>query len=277
VAATLGLALSRLADEDRAAAALMRLLSFLAPEPVPLALLLSKEQPAGMLGLEVAEMVGPMLGDLVAVGTAIIALRRYSLVVPAGDGLVLVHRLVRAITRAQLTPDLAAQWEQAAAALVEGAVPTDPDLPAAWPVATVLLSHARAVLDPTSRGLRRITQSLGQSGSYVAARDLFRLIAEAYAKSDAYGPENPETLTARHQLAYWTGQGGDAAGGRDLYAALLPIRERVQGPEHPHTLATRHNLAFMTGETGDAVGARDQLAALLPIRERILGPEHPTP
>ena len=134
VAATLGLALSRLADEDRPAAGLMRLLAFLAPEPVPLALLLTDEQPAGLIGPEVADVVGPLLGDLVAVGAAIIALRRYSLVVPAGDGLVLVHRLVRAMTRAQLTADLAAQWEQAAAALVEGAVPADPELPAAWPV-----------------------------------------------------------------------------------------------------------------------------------------------
>ena len=134
VAATLGLALSRLADEDRSAAGLMRLLAFLAPEPVPLGLLLTDERPAGLIGPEVADAIGPLLGDPVAVGAAIIALRRYSLAAPAGDGLVLVHRLVRAITRAQLTADLAAQWEQAAAALVEAAVPADPELPAAWPV-----------------------------------------------------------------------------------------------------------------------------------------------
>ena len=100
VAATLGLALSRLADEDRPAAGLMRLLAFLAPEPVPLALLLTDEQPAGLVGPEVADVIGPLLGDPVAVGATIIALRRYSLAAPAGDGLVLVHRLVRAITRA---------------------------------------------------------------------------------------------------------------------------------------------------------------------------------
>ena len=275
VAATLGLALSRLADEDRSAAGLMRLLAFLAPEPVPLALLLTDERPAGLIGPEVADVVGPLLGDPVAVGAAIIALRRYSLVAPAGDGLVLVHRLVRAMTRAQLTADRAAQWEQAAAALVEGAVPADPYLPAAWPVCAVLLPHARAVLDLTSGGLWRITQSLGHSGSYTAARDLSRLIADAHTKSDAYGPEHPDTLTARHNLAAWTGEAGDAAGARDQLAALLPIRERVLGPEHPGTLTARHNLAAWTGEAGDAAGARDQLAALLPIYERVLGPEHP--
>jgi hypothetical protein len=276
VAATLGLALFRLAEEDRSAAGLMRLLAFVAPEPVPLALLLTDEEPAGRIGPEVADAIGPLLGDPVAMGAAIIALRRYSLVAPAGDELVLVHRLVRAITRAQLTADLAAQWEQAAAALVEGAVPTEPQLPAAWPVAAVLLPHARAVLDLTSGGLWQITQSLGHGGSYTAARDLFRLIADAHTKSDAYGPEHPDTLATRHDLAHWTGEAGDAARARDQFAALLPIYEQVLGPEHPTTLTTRHNLARWTGQAGDAAGARDQFAALLPIRERVLGPEHPS-
>ena len=274
VAATLGLALSRLEDEDRAAAGLMRLLAFLAPEPVPLALLLTDERPAALLSPEVTDVIGPLLSDPVAVGAAIIALRRYSLIAPAGDGLVLVHRLVRAISRAQLA-DRAAQWEQAAAALVEGAVPTDPGLPVAWPVSAVLLPHVRAVLNLTSGGLRRITDSLGHSGSFTSARDLSRLIADAHTKNDAYGPEHPDTLAARHELAHWTGEAGDAAGARDQYAALLPIRERVQGPEHPDTLSARHDLAAWTGAAGDAAGARDQHAALLPLRERVLGPEHP--
>src|SRR6202041_1892737 len=102
VAATLGLAMSRLAGEDPAAAGLLRLLAVLAPE--------------------VRAGIGPLLGDPVAAGDAITALRRYSLITPAGDGLVLVHRLVQAITRAQLTAEAAGQWEQAAAALIDAAV-----------------------------------------------------------------------------------------------------------------------------------------------------------
>ena len=89
------------------------------------------------------------------------------------------------------------------------------------------------------------------------------------------GPEHPDTLTARHNLARWTGEAGDAAAARDQFAALLPVRERVLGPEHPDTLTARGNLAYWTGEAGDAAAARDQFAALLPVRERVLGPEHP--
>ena len=57
-----------------------------------------------------------------------------------------------------------------------------------------------------------------------------------------------DTLTARGNLASWTGMAGDAAGARDQYAALLPIRERVLGAEHPDTLAARSGLADWTGE-----------------------------
>ena len=100
--------------------------------------------------------------------------------------------------------------------------------------------------------MREIARYLGFSGSYPAARDLFRLIADAYTDSDAYGPEHLGTLAARHDLAVWTGQAGHAAGARDQLAALLPIRERVLGPEHPDTLDTRHNLAYWTGKTEEA-------------------------
>jgi Tetratricopeptide repeat len=273
VAATLGLALSRLGDEAPAAAGLLQLLACLAPEPVPLAVLLSDAQVAGELAPGVAAAAGPLLGDPVAAGDAIAALRRYSLVTPAGDGLVLVHRLVQAVTLARVSADVAGQWKQAAAALVEAAVPADPAVPAAWPVCAVLLPHALAVLDLTSAGIWRITQYLTPSGSYQAARDLYRLIADAHADDDAYGPEHPDTLAALGNLAYSTGEAGDAAGALDLFAVLLPVVERVHGPEHLGTLNARYNLARWAGEAGDAAGARDELAALLPVVERVYGPE----
>ena len=41
----------------------------------------------------------------------------------------------------------------------------------------------------------------------------------------------------RANLAYWTGEAGDAAGDRDRYAALLPVLGRVLGAEHVGTPA----------------------------------------
>jgi hypothetical protein len=58
------------------------------------------------------------------------------------------------------------------------------------------------------------------------------------------GPEHPDTLTTRSNLAFWTGAAGDAAGARELFAALLPDAVRVLGTDHLVTQATRHYLAL---------------------------------
>ena len=56
------------------------------------------------------------------------------------------------------------------------------------------------------------------------------------------GPEHLDTLTTRGNLATWTAVAGDAAGARDQFAALLPIRgpadvrmstERTPGAAQP--------------------------------------------
>ena len=62
------------------------------------------------------------------------------------------------------------------------------------------------------------------------------------------GREHPSTLTARGNLARWTGEAGDPATARDLYAELLPVLERILGPEHPGTLRIRDSLAFWTDQ-----------------------------
>src|SRR6266566_5159002 len=119
-----------------------------------------------------------------------------------GDGMVLVHRLVQAVTLAQESAEVAALWGRAAAALVEAAIPARPELPAVWPVCAVLLPHARAVLDLTSGGMHRIADYLAHGGGNPAAGDLFQLITDALMEDSAYGPEHPDTLSARDTLAY---------------------------------------------------------------------------
>ena len=122
----------RLAFEDLqlavpGAAGLLRLMACCAPEAVPLRLLLQPRPGLeGKLGPEVAPVLMPLLEDRLAAGDAVAALRRYSLVTPAGDGLVSVHRLVQAVTIDQMPGDLAGRWRQAAATLIEAAIPATP-------------------------------------------------------------------------------------------------------------------------------------------------------
>jgi Tetratricopeptide repeat len=315
VTTTWALAFSQLQHTVPSAAGLLRLLACYAPETIPYRLLLQPRPGlTGSLLLEVTPPLAPLLDDPVATDDAIRALRRYSLISPPAEGSVSVHRLVQAVTLSQLTAEEAAAWQAAAVAVIEAAIPADPQQPATWPAFAALLTHAQAVLPVSSDSMGQIARYLGISGHYAAARvlgqqilaareqtmgadhpgtlairaDLADRIGQAGDAATArnqyaallpqmtrvLGPENPKTLSARASLAYWTGYAGDAAGARDQYAALLPVRERVSGAEDHNTVTARANLARWTGYAGDAAGARDQYAALLPVRERVAGADH---
>ena len=254
------------------AVGLLRFAACCAAEDIPLPLLL-RPWPGLELGAQVAPLLEPLLEDELARDEAVAALRRYSLISAPRDGRVSVHRLVQAITLAQLPAAEAAAWRQATAAVIGAPLPWEARNPSAWPVFAALLPHAQATLDPASDGMAKIAAYLSAIGNYAAARDLQRQVLQA--REAELGAEHPNTLTARADLAYWTGEAGDAAAARDQLAALLPVRERVSGTEHPDTLTAHADVARWTGEAGDAAAARDQLAALLPIRERVLGAEHP--
>ena len=204
VATTVTLALARLEGRWPMAAALLRLLACMAPEVIPLELLLTSSG-RHKTGNAAGGVVTALAGDPIAAADALGALRRYSLVSPAGAGMVVVHRLVRLIVASQTPPSQVPAWRQAAASMLEQAIPENVSDLVAWPVCALLLPHAQTVLDLTSNGIRRVAQYLGESGNYPAARDLFQQITEAFNAADGYGPDHTETLTARIALANCTG------------------------------------------------------------------------
>ncbi len=276
VATTWSLAIAAL-GQDSPAAGLLRLVAWCAAEDIPLDTLLRPgadlaEAGAAESGAVVIPLVLPLLDDELARDNAVAGLRRYSLISAPRDGRVSVHRLVQAITRHLLPAADRAAWRRVAAALIEAAIPPDPQDPGSWPVFAALLPHARAVLDPGSSALIALAQYLGYTGRYAAARDLIQQVCET--RQVSYGADHPETLLARADLAFWMGQTEDPASARDQFAALVPVNARVLGAEHPHTLVARSNLARWTGLAGDPAAARDQYAALVPVSERVLGPEH---
>jgi hypothetical protein len=272
VATTWSLAIAAL-GQDSPAAGLLRLAACCAAEDIPLDLLLRPGVDIAESGAVVIPLLAPLLDDELARDDAVAGLRRYSLISAPRDGRVSVHRLVQAITLQLLPEQDRAAWRRAAAALIEAALPPDPQDPGSWPMFATLLPHARAALDPASSGMFRLAQYLGNNGRYAAARDLGQRVFEA--RETSLGAEHPNTLSARADLAFWTGQTEDPASARDQFAALVPVNARVRGAEHPETLAARSNLARWTGRAGDSATARSQYATLLPVSERVLGVEDP--
>ncbi|MGI8685851.1 MAG: tetratricopeptide repeat protein [Acidimicrobiales bacterium] len=93
--------------------------------------------------------------------------------------------------------------------------------------------------------------------------------------SGALGPEHPDTLTSRDNLAYAYLWADDLDRAIPLYETTLAERERALGPEHPGTLSSRDNLAGAYLVTGDPGRAIPLYETTLAERERVLGPEHP--
>jgi Domain of unknown function (DUF4062)/Tetratricopeptide repeat len=278
VVATWSLAFEKL-QGSADAVGLLRLLAYCAPEAIPLDLLLQPRPGlTDRLAPEVSPVLGRLLDDRLAADQAIADLRRYSLIGPAvqvgkdTDDSWSVHRLVQAVTDAQMAPDLAGQWREAAAALIEAAIPADTDPPETWPDCAAVLPHARLALVDENRGMGRLANYLGKRGNSASALELQKRHVEALERG--LGADHPDTLTARASLIRWIGEAGDAKGAKRELTALLPIIKRVFGARESPTLTARADLAHWTGLSGDAARARDQFSRLLRDNERVRGPEH---
>ncbi|WP_422740676.1 tetratricopeptide repeat protein [Micromonospora sp. WMMD729] len=140
--------------------------------------------------------------------------------------------------------------------------------------ATALRQHLGSLLH-TPRihpVLFRTGVSLGGTGQVAAAVDHFRSLHQIAERH--LGPDHPDTLAARNELARWRGRAGDPVGAAKDYEELLADRLRLLGGDHPQTLATRNSLAAWRGASGDATGAATAFAALLTDQARVLGLEH---
>jgi len=121
----------------------------------------------------------------------------------------------------------------------------------------------------------RVVESLFHRESVIPAENLKRWQSWKARIESKLGPDHPDTLGTRNNIAAWTGEVGDAREALRLSRELLPDQERVLGRDHPDTLTTRNNIAAWTGEVGDAREALRLYRELLPDRERVLDRDHP--
>ena len=92
---------------------------------------------------------------------------------------------------------------------------------------------------------------------------------------DALGPDHPDTLTTRNNLALAHQDAGLLSTAIDMFEDVLADCTRLLGPDHPDTLGTRGNLAIAYRESGNLQKAIDMFEDVLTDRTRLLGPNHP--
>ena len=115
----------------------------------------------------------------------------------------------------------------------------------------------------------RFLDDLGQSPAQ-AVGDGVRLVADA---EEILGPQDPCTLTCRHNLAIAYQQAGRDDKAIELYERNLKDRERILGIDDLATLTSRNSLATAYHDASRD-GAVDLYEKNLADRERILGIDH---
>jgi serine/threonine protein kinase/tetratricopeptide (TPR) repeat protein len=122
--------------------------------------------------------------------------------------------------------------------------------------------------------------ALGQLGHYRdhlgdsrAAADLLRQAADGLSRR--LGPDHPDTLATRNNLAVAYFAAGRMSDAIALHEETLKLRTSKLGPHHPDTLTSRNNLATAynsAGRTADAIALHEETLRLM---TSTLGPDHP--
>ncbi|MEV8442072.1 tetratricopeptide repeat protein [Actinosynnema sp. NPDC051121] len=211
------------------------------------------------------------------------ALHRFSLITlnPARPARVVrMHALVQRAVRDTVPTDRQQALARTAADALHSVWPAidtlDPELAQALRSCTDSLhTHAASRLwtDGMHPLLDRAGRSLGDTGQVSAATAYWRALLD---RALAYlGPDHPDVLNGRHNLANARGMVGQSPQAVVELEELLADRLRILGADHPGTLDTRQSLARWRGHAGDPERAVAEFEALSADLPRVLGPDHP--
>ena len=89
------------------------------------------------------------------------------------------------------------------------------------------------------------------------------------------GPEHPETIGARNNIAACLDAQGEAKRAEAEMREVLRLREGALGPEHPDVAEARNNLGISLLSQGRFEEARAESERALALIEATLGPSHP--
>jgi DNA-binding SARP family transcriptional activator len=275
LAASVQVALDRLAAQSPAALVLLSLAAYLAPEPIPVTLF--STHPA-----QLPDALAPATKDPLTLTALTRLLRHYGLVRVEAATLTL-HRLLAAILRDQ--PDHHQELPTVAVRLLRAAAPDDDPLdnPPAWPAWRQLLPHVLVATDP-HRNLTGVEDDVAwlveRAAEYLQARGEFppaRLLFERARdlSRSLRGDDHPDTLRSAYSLAAALRELGQYEPARRLGEDTLRRCRRVLGDDHPHTLRSAHTLAAYLWDVGQYDRARQLGEDTLTRCRRALGDDHP--
>jgi tetratricopeptide (TPR) repeat protein len=275
VATTWSLAMEQVSQETQAAADLLNLCAFLAPDDISLELLCG--------GIEqLPEPLATTASDKLAMNRAIKVLKQYSLIATSGEFLS-VHRLVQAVVRDRLGEDEEKRWTEIVVHLLNAAFPFDSYDVRTWHRCSRLLPHAlAAATHAEARGVtsEATSQILNRTGIYLCERAEFVEAKGQYERAlplaeKAYGSGHLEVAAIVNNLGGVLKAMGDLQGAKEHFERALKIDEKEYGPDHPKVAINLNNLGGILKDLGNLKGAKEHFERALKIDEKEYGPDHP--
>ena len=260
----------RLASRSPAALALFRLTAFLGADEIPLARL----NATTLMPTELTET----LTNPFQLNQATRALGEYSLGETVG-GLLSIHRMVQAVTRAELGAD-APHWASLALTTIDAAFPPDVKDPKTWKDCESVLPHALAGAGHATRlhiDPRMTVQLLNRVASYLLARGRLNaataVLGQALDTAEQLHRDDPIYLSHRNIHGQLLLARGDLSA-QTVLEEVYQSRIQVLESEDPDTLRAGRDLVealFSAGHLKRAAQLQDQL-----VEEfiAILGPDN---
>ena len=242
-------------QNDKHAASLLRLFSFLNPDEILIEFLIS-----GMEALE--DDLRDVVADEHELATAILELEKFSLIKwDRRSKSISIHRLVQMVISDKMSKDELRSTLETVIDLCIEAFPntitkeTRPICRKYQSQVVEPLLRIKAIQTQQSADIKaRIGYFLHNDGKYT---DSARLLLQALEiRIVISGDDHPDTLTTMNNLAstYWAQ--GKTAEAAVLQEEVLEKRKRILGDDHPDTLTTMNNLAVDVLGTGEDGGGR---------------------
>lgn len=278
VSLTWRLSFDRLRAQSPAAARLLELCAFFAPEPISLSLLYSDEMIRALVPLD------DRLKERIVLGQLIREITRFALAkLDQANNSIQVHRLIQAVIRAQLTTrdEQETAFHEVHRVLV-GARPRqgDTDDPENWPRYDWIWPHlgpSRADEcdeEETRQLLIDRVRYLWKRGEFDSALTFGHRLEDGWRVR--LGADDRQTLHLRFQLANVLRSQGSYAEARVVDSEVYAKQQAVLSERHPHTLQTAGGLA------GDLRGLGEFRQALNLDKEtyerfkELFGEDHPS-
>ncbi len=277
VATTWSLSFRKIAQANPAAAELLQLCAFLAPDSIPEELITNGAANWSPLLQQAAT-------DPITFNQMIAELLKYSLVKRLVETHTLsIHRLVQAVQIDAMELDVQYDFAVKTVLAVNNLFPLTVSDVATWPTCLRYLDQAQAcdtlirqhtlMLAEAADLLHRIGLYLVIHASYTIAEPLY--IRALCIREQQLGPEHPGVAQSVDSLANLYQHQGKYEQAEPLYKRALSISEQQLGLEHSDTAASVNNLANLYYVQGKYEQAEPLYRRGLSIFEQKLGLEHP--